>query len=66
MKDPRDPGYGFPSVAPIPNQDRATRPMGGEDLPLRAPLLESTAVYNRNSPLAQLVPFRRKFRYDGV
>lgn len=57
---------GFPSLVPIPNQDRATRPLGGESLPSPISLLEKATPERRESPLSQLVPFKRKDRYDGV
>lgn len=61
MKD-----LGFPTLAPIPNQDRATRPMGGESLPAPLDLLQRATPQRNESPLSQLTPFQRRDRYDGV
>ena len=58
--------FSFPTAVPTPNQVRAPRSTGGEMIPAPLDLMERSAPLHPGSPLAELVPFKRRTRYDGV
>lgn len=58
--------YGFPNVAPLPNQNRNTRSLGGEPVPTMIDVMERATPQRNESPMSALTPYRRRARFDGV